>query len=313
MLWFLRDGKHLKFNLKQLEAFVWVADLGSFRKAADRLNTTQPNISSRISSLESALDVSLMDRDAGSVRLSTKGKELLYKAREVLGSAEQFLEAADHAALYDGVLRLGVTEMVAHTWLRDYLKALKDKFPQTLVELSVDISVNLSKELRDRSIDLALQNAPFNRQASGEIALGQYPFIWVAASSVDLPERQVSIEDLAQYPIMTHARNTRPNEEVTRHFATRRDLHPRLVQSNNISASLQMCVDEMGIGTLPAAMVFKELASGELKRVNHPWTPEPLDFYARYDAEKSSAVVARAALIAADVSKAFIDSVQGAD
>ncbi|MHC4782921.1 MAG: helix-turn-helix domain-containing protein [Planctomycetota bacterium] len=34
--------------MKHLEAFVWVADLGSFRKAADRLNTTQPNISSRI-------------------------------------------------------------------------------------------------------------------------------------------------------------------------------------------------------------------------------------------------------------------------
>jgi len=36
------------FTLKQLEALVWVADLGSFRKAAQHLNTTQPNISSRI-------------------------------------------------------------------------------------------------------------------------------------------------------------------------------------------------------------------------------------------------------------------------
>lgn len=298
----------MNFNLKQLEAFVWVADLGSFRKAADRLNTTQPNISSRISSLESALDVSLMDRDAGSVRLTTKGLELLYKAREVLGSAEQFLEAADHAALYDGVLRLGVTEMVAHTWLRDYLKALKDRFPQTLVELSVDISVNLSKELRDRSIDLALQNAPFSRQTSGHIPLGKYPMVWVAAPTVALPQRAVSMEDLAQYPIITHARHTRPNEEVTQHFGARRDLHPRLVQSNNVSASLLMCVDGMGIGTLPAAMVFKELASGELKRIDYAWKPEPLDFYARFDAERSPAVVASAAAIAEAVSNGFVCS-----
>ena len=49
-------GRKLNFNLKHLEAFVWVADLGSFRKAADRLNTTQPNISSRIAALETALD-----------------------------------------------------------------------------------------------------------------------------------------------------------------------------------------------------------------------------------------------------------------
>ena len=61
----------MKINLKQLEAFVWVADLGSFRKAADRLNTTQPNVSSRIALLEGAMKRKLMERDAGSVRLTS--------------------------------------------------------------------------------------------------------------------------------------------------------------------------------------------------------------------------------------------------
>ena len=79
----------LNFNLKHLEAFVWVADLGSFRKAADRLNTTQPNISARIAALETALDVSLMHRDAGSVRLTQTGQTLLICARDVLKSTER--------------------------------------------------------------------------------------------------------------------------------------------------------------------------------------------------------------------------------
>ena len=51
------NSHFLNFNLEQLETFVWVADLGGFRKAAARLNTTQPNISSRISALEIALNV----------------------------------------------------------------------------------------------------------------------------------------------------------------------------------------------------------------------------------------------------------------
>lgn len=55
-------------SLKQLEAFVAVADLGTFRRAAERLNTTQPNISARIAQLEAQMKVSLMERDAGSVR-----------------------------------------------------------------------------------------------------------------------------------------------------------------------------------------------------------------------------------------------------
>jgi len=63
------------FTLKQLEALVWVADLGSFRKAAQQLNTTQPNISSRIAGLENTLGVVLMQRDAGSVRITVKGQD----------------------------------------------------------------------------------------------------------------------------------------------------------------------------------------------------------------------------------------------
>ena len=140
----------MKFNLKQLEAFVWVADLGSFRGAADRLSTTQPNISSRIAQLEKLLNVSLMERDAGSVRLTSRGQDLLVYARRVLQSADQFLEATEQNALVDGVLRLGVTEMIVHTWLREYLRVLRDRYPNIVVELTVDLSANIEKELYRR-------------------------------------------------------------------------------------------------------------------------------------------------------------------
>ncbi|MGB0866941.1 MAG: substrate-binding domain-containing protein, partial [Granulosicoccaceae bacterium] len=199
-----------------------------------------------------------------------------------------------------------VTEMIAHTWLHDYLKRLKKHFPQTLVELSVDISINLSKELQDRSLDLALQNAPFNRRMGAEVALGSYPLIWVAAPGIALPDKKVTIEHLANHPVMTHARYTQPHEEVTQHFASRRDLHPRLVQSNNVSASLQMCVNGMGIATLPEAMVLKELDRGELCRIDYGWVPSSLDFFARFDAEKSPSLVQRAADLAAEVSNEFL-------
>ncbi|MGL1138605.1 LysR family transcriptional regulator, partial [Vibrio parahaemolyticus] len=49
-------------DLKSLETFVWVLRLGGFRKAAERLNTTQPAISARVSQLEDELGVSLFDR-----------------------------------------------------------------------------------------------------------------------------------------------------------------------------------------------------------------------------------------------------------
>lgn len=296
----------MNFNLKQLEAFVWVADLGSFRKAADRLNTTQPNISARIAALESVLDVTLMQRDAGSVRLTSKGQELLEHARQVLRASEGLLEAANQDALVDGQLRLGVTEMVVHTWLRDFMRVLRERYPNITVELTVDLSANLEKELFSRALDLALQSAPFRVQASGNVDLGVYPMIWIASPQLDLHERgKLSAASLLQYPILTHARGTQPHAEVAKHFASRRDPAARLVPSSNLAACIHMAIEGFGVAAVPAAMVAAELEAGDLRRIDYAWTPQSLSFAARYDVDRAPQFVARAAAIAAEVSHGF--------
>lgn len=296
----------MNFNLKQLEAFIWVSDLGSFRKAADRLNTTQPNISARIAALESALDVTLMERDAGSVRLTTKGQELLDHAREVFRATDRFIEAANQKTLHNGVLRLGVTEMVVHTWVREFLRVLKDRYPNITVELTVDLSINLEKELFERSIDLAFQNGPFNRQTTGNKKLGVFPLIWIASPKIGLQDlNHVTIDDMVRFPILTHARSTLLYAEVEAHFGCRCDLPARLVGSSNLAACIHMAVDGYGVATVPEAMVINELQAGELSRVNYDWTPESLSFVARYDSEKSAGFVAKAADIASEVSHGY--------
>lgn len=108
-----------------------------------------------------------MDRDAGSVRLTSKGQQLLDHARKVLHAVDDFADASTEANLIESTLRLGVTEMIVHTWLSDFLKALSTTLPHLHVELTVDLSVNLERELASRSIDLTLQNGPFRQQMSG--------------------------------------------------------------------------------------------------------------------------------------------------
>lgn len=297
----MADGRHIPLNLKQLQAFVWVADLGSFRRAAECLNTTQPNISARIAGLEAALGVTLMERDAGSVRLTPKGRELLEHTRGVLNAADALIVAADAGTQFDGVLRLGVTEMIVQTWLREFMRRLREAFPRLLIELTVDLSVNLEAELFARSIDLALQNEPFSRVSTGSLDLGRYPLIWVAAPVLGLHGKPVVLDDLAAHPILTHARNTRWFAEVTAHFAQRRDLSPRFVPSSNLSACQHMTLDGMGVAALPQAMVAADLARGDLVAIGYDWVPEALHFFARYDAQRAPVFVTQAAQVAVDV------------
>src|SRR5206468_6623656 len=56
-------------NIRQLETFYWIARLGTFSAAADRLATSQANVSARIRELENELDVFLFDRIGRQVQL----------------------------------------------------------------------------------------------------------------------------------------------------------------------------------------------------------------------------------------------------
>lgn len=296
----------MNITFKQLETFILVSDLGSFRLAADRLSTTQPNVSSRIAALESALSKTLMQRDAGSVRLTADGHELLGHARNVLRSLDEFIEAANGEAAFDGVIRLGVSEMVVHTWLRDFMKMFKERFENVVVELSVDLSTHLEADLADKKIDLAFHSGPFARKASGEISLGEYPLVWLASPSLGLSEsNRLTAEQMSKYPIITHARSTRPFEDVNAHFGQWPELKTRLVPSSNLAACLQMTIDGYGIAALLAPMVEQELRAGQLVQLNYNWTPEPLSFAARFDKQTSSSVIQSAADIAHQCAQAY--------
>lgn len=287
----------MSLSSKQVEAFVAVAELGSFRRAAERLNTTQPNISARIANLEQRLGLTLMTRDAGSVRLTDRGKALLPLARDAVEALDAFVAAAGDDALFQGVLHLGVTELVAHTWLSRFMVAMRDRFPNVLVELTVDVSDNISAGLFAREIDLAIQNGPFARPASGSVPLDRAPMVWIA--SARLADADTS-EALARHPVITHARGTIPFRQIAEHFR-KTGLRPRLIPSSNIAACLQMTLDGLGIACLPEPMVVPHLAAGRLVRLSYGWHPDDLVFEARYDAETAPRYLREAASLARKV------------
>ena len=80
-------------DLKQISAFVWVAELGSFSAAAEKMHTTQPTISQRIAALEATLDVRLFERSsARGIRLTDKGQELLPLAQRMVDTSHVLRE-----------------------------------------------------------------------------------------------------------------------------------------------------------------------------------------------------------------------------
>src|SRR5690606_14694093 len=94
-------------DFKQIDAFAWVAELGSFRAASEKLNTSQPAISQRIAAMESAMAVRLFERGARGIKLTEKGQELLSHAHRMLALRNEMLTVAKAQNAVRGTLRLG--------------------------------------------------------------------------------------------------------------------------------------------------------------------------------------------------------------
>ncbi|MFK7751461.1 MAG: LysR family transcriptional regulator [Sedimentitalea sp.] len=282
-------------TLKQLEALVWVADLGSFRKAAQHLNTTQPNVSARIAALETTLGLTLMQRSAAAVHLTPRGSEIVSAARNTLRAAEALLDVAGRADLVQNTLRLGVTELVAHTWLRAYLRDLGALYPHLTVDLTVDLSVSLDRALAGYQLDLTVQTAPFASRISGVHDIGSETFVWCGHPELAAKLPAVaSLAELSRHTILSHARDTQASQELYLALKTLR-LKPRIITSNSLLSCLHMAMDGMGLTLVPHSMAAAPHAQGSLSVIAADWLPKPLQFAARFHKSNASNYVIRAA------------------
>ncbi|WP_417439392.1 LysR family transcriptional regulator [Idiomarina sp.] len=294
-------------NYKRLETFIWVATLGSFRKTAEHMYTTQPAISARISALESELGVKLFTREGGSspIVLTSKGKELLPYVEKILFQSEQLRKRAESTSAYSGLLRLGVSETIVNTWLPKFLARIHADMPNLDVEMTVDVTSTLASGVKDHSIDLGLLMGPISEPSIVNLELNTYQLSWFTSPDLGLPNRLLYLEELAKWPIITYARNTKPYAEINQKFRDLDNATARFFASSSLAACRSMAIDAVGVATLPDTLVQKELVSGELQKVRSIWQPNALRFTASYSDDPFNPISEKAALIAQEIASSF--------
>ncbi|MGB0682157.1 MAG: LysR family transcriptional regulator [Magnetovibrionaceae bacterium] len=295
-------------NLKQIETFVWIATLGSFRKAAQKLNSSQPAVSSRINALETDLGTRLFERRAGSIKLTTQGVDLLPLAQKMMALGDRFREAASEQDAVSGLLRLGVSETIVQTWLPGFFQRAAKVFPNLDIELNVDVTSSMRDSLIERSLDLAFLMGPVSDYRIENRPLCSFDLAWVHSPALDLPDGFAELDKLTRWPIITFARNTRPFAEV--HALNKRDDidRLRLFPSTSLAACLRMAEDGLGVGILPAAFIDEAVEAGRLKRVNSTWVPSDLIFTASFPREPFDPKAERLVDLAVSASREYLQS-----
>jgi len=254
-------------NLRNTETFVWVATLGSFTAAADRLGATQPAISARIAALEDELGVRLFDRTGRKMQLTPAGLDLLPRAERYVALAAEIKGSAGNRNALSGIVRLGTSETLVHDWIPEMIRQVHTRHPGVSLELHVDLSVNLREQLVARELDIAFLLGPVSEPSMTNKASCEYEMVWVAGPALDLPAGRLSLAALADLPIVTFLRQTRPHLQI-RQALSRADLPtPRISGSSSVATMVRMAEDGVGLAAVPKKIVRDQIEDGRLRLV----------------------------------------------
>lgn len=290
-------------DFKAIETFLSVVTLGSFRGAAQKLNTTQPAISQRIAQLERELGVKLLQRERPMTLPTPSGRQLMVYAEKLIGLRAEMLVALGDRSAMRGVLRLGVAETIVHTWLPRLIKSVNAAYPHLSLEIEVDITPNLRARLLAQEIELAFLIGPLAASVVRNRVLCDYPVGFLASPSLGLGDRRLGVQALAKFPIITFPRKTQPYENVRALF-NRPELPPiRLHASASLATVIHMAIEGLGIAVIPTAIVEDQLADGRLHRLTTDLVIPPLTFSASWLISPDTTAVERVAELAAAIAK----------
>lgn len=165
-------------DLEAVQAFVLVADLRSFTRAADILDTTQSAISLKLKRLEERLGHKLIERTPRMVRLSAKGDAFLPSARSLLAAQESAITSLERERT---LLKVGISHHIVGSELPSLLKHMHNADPALIVEMRVSTSREVEAEFDQGALDAAIVLRHDDNRRDGDVLLNE-TFGWMAAT-----------------------------------------------------------------------------------------------------------------------------------
>ncbi|NYI00906.1 LysR family transcriptional regulator [Cupriavidus plantarum] len=237
-------------ELRQLQYFVRVVELGSMSRAALELDMVQSAISQQISRLESELSTRLLRRAPHGVTPTEAGLAFFHEAQLTLRHAEQAKRAA-HQARLSGTVSVGLAPTTASVIGVPLMRAMRERYPDVRLHMVESLSGHLTAMLNARQLDLAvLFDTNAARRWTVMPLLEETLFLIRSRAALPQgradPPTHLSIVDLVDIPLIMPTGLHGLRSTLDAAFA-RSKVVPNVVQEVDSLAMLMDAVD-MGFG-----------------------------------------------------------------
>ncbi len=245
-------------DFNNLQAFLAVADAGSFSRAAQRLYLTQPAVSKRLASLEDELGLRLFDRIGRKVSLTHAGSSLLPRARELLLQAQDMKHLASNLTEeVSGPLILGTSHHIGLHRLPDVLKQYRSEYSDVQLDIRFMDSEAACRAVEKGELEMAIVTLPTDSPSNLQIReLWEDKLCFVTAPEHELAgKREVSLEELTCYPAVLPGPTTY-TRSILEQAIQEHDLDISLGMSTNYMETLKMLAEiNLGWSLLPETML----------------------------------------------------------
>jgi DNA-binding transcriptional LysR family regulator len=265
-------------SLRQLQAFEAIVQTGNFSAAAALLGTTQPAISKRIAELEAALGVSLFDRDRRGPHLTRQGHAARPLCAEILRMCRHLSQSLDDVTAYAGTLRLGITELVALTFLPALVTGLRARLPQMQLRVEVKMAEELFDDVLNDRLDAAISPgappASLHRKRVARVDIA-----WMCAGTREDIPPLLPVAALAEYPLLAQTQRS-GLQALANEWLVGHGVRPNLSLScNSLAALCGLTVAGLGLSLLPRAYFQPHIAAGTLKVLETTPPIGPLEYH----------------------------------
>jgi DNA-binding transcriptional LysR family regulator len=245
------------YNLKAIQIFVAVAELSSFRKAAEALNRSQSAVSTQIKLLEEQIGVALFHRTTRRVQLTAEGEQLLSHAQRAIAALEMGLrQIKDAANLQVGHIAMGCIPSLASTVLPDILAEFRCRRSSIRLELRELHATQMLEAISRQDIAFGIGPEVEHAGDFDFMPITDEPFHALLPKAYWLPGRDsITLTELVRLPVVvassSAAFRATLNREMTKRGLTFTDAS-EVVQ---VQTMLAFARAGMAVAILPSIMI----------------------------------------------------------
>jgi len=191
-------------ELDQVAAFLEVARLQSFSRAAEKLYRTQPAISAQIRSLEEEFGQKLFDRLGRRIFLTPSGEVLFeYGARLLALHRETMQRVREAHGAVAGKLIVGANEATCLYVLPQVFAEFKQKYPQVGISIYRSFSNKILQKMAESEVDLGIVTLPVSQNNLKVIPIFEDELHVVVPAGHPFAKRSfVKVDDLVKEPLI---------------------------------------------------------------------------------------------------------------